>query len=79
MWICTRCNEEVDDRFDNCPQCGAGRDGSAPPVNNVRKKDALQPGLPAAGNINPKNQKRLVSIIIVLAVIVVLLIIALRR
>ena len=30
MWICSACNEEIEDQFDSCWKCGAGRDGSPP-------------------------------------------------
>ena len=76
MWNCSECNTEVDDKFDNCPKCGTGRDGSEAPVDFVRKQDAVQPNLPAAGQVDPRNKNRLVSILIVIAVIIVLFVIA---
>ena len=30
-WSCGKCHAEVDGELDLCWQCGAGRDGSAPP------------------------------------------------
>lgn len=77
MWTCTNCNATVDDKFENCPQCGTGRDGSEPPVNHVRKKDALQPGLPAAGEIDPLRKNKLIAVSIVIVAILALLFIAL--
>jgi hypothetical protein len=76
MWNCNTCNTAVDDRFDACPQCGTGRNGSAPPVDSVRKKDALQPGLPAAAEGMIRKHSRLIEIIIVLVVVVILFFIA---
>lgn len=49
MWECRRCGEEVEDNFDVCWNCQAGRDGSLPESNvapaeqktkNVRKAAA---------------------------------------
>lgn len=77
MWTCINCNTEVEDQFENCPQCGTGRDGSEPPVDFVRKADALQPELPSTGSSNNRSPKRWISVIAVIAVIIVLLIIAL--
>lgn len=31
MWNCQKCKEECEDTFDNCWNCGTGRDGSLPP------------------------------------------------
>jgi len=78
MWTCSECSAEVDDQFDNCPTCGRGRDGSEPPVDFVRKKDAFQPRLPVRHDDSKRNN-RLVSIVVVVLTILVLLWIALRR
>lgn len=75
MWTCSKCNTEVKDQFDNCPVCGTGRDGSAPPVDFVKKGDAFQPRLPVA----EKGTKRMMSILIAVAVILVLILIGLSK
>ena len=76
MWNCPECSAEVDEAFENCPQCGTGRDGSEPPVDFVAKKDAVQPGLPAAGETGGEGRKKLLSILLVLVVIAILFYIA---
>ncbi len=78
MWTCSKCSNEVDEQFDNCPQCGTGRDGSEPPVDFVKKGEAYQPKLPA-GEIDPKRKNRLAAILIVVAAILVLLLVALGK
>ncbi len=78
MWTCSNCNTEVNDQFDNCPKCGTGRDGSAPPVDFVKNGDAYQPRLPAEAK-GSKKASRLVSVILVVITIIILLLIALVR
>jgi len=30
MWICSKCNEEVENAFDYCPKCGAEKEDATP-------------------------------------------------
>lgn len=78
MWNCPHCKAEIDDQFENCTQCGTGRDGSEPPVDFVKKKDAVQPGLPATEDTDTASHNKILSILLVLGVIAVLLYIAFR-
>jgi len=78
MWTCSECSTEVEDQFDSCPICGTGRDGSEPPVDFVRKKDAFQPGMPVR-SADSKRNNRLISIIVVVAAILALLWIAFSK
>ncbi|MBN2164211.1 MAG: hypothetical protein JXR25_14035 [Pontiellaceae bacterium] len=79
MWNCSNCNTSVKDQFENCPSCGTGRDGSAASVDFVKKKDAVQPGMPAAGPMKDEIRNKMFSIIIVLVVIAILLVIAFKK
>ncbi len=79
MWNCPNCNAEVDDKFDNCTQCGTGRDGAPPPVDFVKKGDAYQPGLPAVEDKDKSIHNKILAVLLVLGVIAFLLLLALQR
>jgi len=39
MWTCSKCNEQLDDRFDSCWQCGTAQDGTPPPDDFLKEKE----------------------------------------
>lgn len=43
MWECRKCGEEVEDDFDVCWNCQAGRDGSLPESSVTPTEDKVKP------------------------------------
>ena len=38
MWVCSNCNEQLEDQFDSCWKCGTARDGTPPPDDFLKEK-----------------------------------------
>lgn len=52
MWTCIKCGEEVEDQFDACWKCGAGKDGSEP-MDESQEQEASRDAEPG-GNADGK-------------------------
>lgn len=53
MWKCKSCGQDVENTFDECPNCGTGKNWTPPA--DVQSFDAAEPESPPAAKSSPVN------------------------